>query len=572
MSPVVSQQEYSKLFERDQPGFTSDTEYLSRGAWNEVAAQYGAERNFSYNLEEDYYSDPGQRVNNDFQHRDLTLTIKQQITPKDGIYLQALDYDADGGDLHQYYAPSMANPDFRFKETQEPTVVLGYHHEGSPGVHTLLLLARIDDTYSFTNSMQPTLVAFRPELNPISAPGVTTLTGVDGITMQQSFENQLTIYSGELQQIWQTPEHNTIIGLRLQYGAFETASVLNLPFSFASLFPPSPAPAAMQDLNTHFNRASFYGYHEWRILDPLQLIGGVTYDRMQFPANWQTAPISSDEQTSSQLSPKAGLIWTPTKNTTIRCAYTRSLGGANVDQSYELEPSQVAGFVQSFRSLTPESVAGESSGAQFATYGLSLEQKLNTGTYLALSGEMLNSQDRQVIGAFDVLPLESYYAIPSTLRENLDYHEKTLQFTANQLLGREWSLGAEYRISQAILNTNFIDVPNAIRFVNFVPHQTTEAVLQQAELFAIFNDPSGFFLRAESLWNAQDNGGYSPNLPGDDFWQFNAFVGYRFLHRKAEIRLGLLNIAGQDYNLNPLNLHQEFPHQRTLTLRLQLNF
>jgi hypothetical protein len=61
-------------------------------------------------------------------------------------------------------------------------------------------------------------------------------------------------------------------------------------------------------------------------------------------------------------------------------------------------------------------------------------------------------------------------------------------------------------------------------------------------------------------------------LPGDDFWQFNAFAGYRLMHRKAELRLGLLNISGQDYNLNPLNLHQEYPHRRTLTVRLLLNF
>jgi Tfp pilus assembly protein PilF len=572
MSPTVSQQEYSRLFEGDRPGFTSETEYLSRGAWNEAAAQYGTDGNFSYNLEEDYKTDPGQRANNNSEQRGLSLTLKQQFTPKDSVYVQAMGYDADGGDLHQYYAPNMANPDVRFKETQDPTVVLGYHHEWSPGVHTLLLLARINDTYSFTNSTQPTLVAFRPELNPISMPGVTTLTGVDGINMHQSFDSQQTIYSGELQQIWQTPEHNTIVGGRLQYGDFETANLQGAPSAFGSQFPNPPSSAAVQNFNSHFNRVSFYGYHEWQILDPLQLFGGLTYDWMKFPANFQTAPISNEEQSSSQLSPKAGLIWTPMKDTTIRFAYTRSLGGTSVDQSYQLEPSQVAGFIQSFRSVIPESVSAESPGAEFESYGFSLEQKFGTGTYLGLNGQILNSRDRQVVGAFDVLFPELPYGVPSGLRERLDYHEKTLQFTANQLLGREWSVGAQYGISQAVLNNNFIDVPDGLRFVNFVPRQQTEAVLQQAGLFAIYNHPSGFFLQGEAMWKAQNNTGYTPNLPGDDFWQFNAFAGYRFLDRKAELRLGLLNIGGQDYNLNPLNLHEEYPHQRTLTMRLRLNF
>jgi len=74
------------------------------------------------------------------------------------------------------------------------------------------------------------------------------------------------------------------------------------------------------------------------------------------------------------------------------------------------------------------------------------------------------------------------------------------------------------------------------------------------------------------VWNGQDNAGYTPNLPGDGFWQFNAFAGCRFLHRRAELRLGLLNITGQNYNLNPLNLYAEYPLQRTFTMRLRLNF
>ncbi len=572
ISPAISQQEYFRPFEGNRSGILSYTEYLSRGAWNEVAAQYGTDGSFSYNLEEDYKFDPGQRLNNDLQQRVLKLTLKQQFTPKDDIYMQAVGYDANGGDLHQYYAPSMASPDYRFKETQDPTFVLGYHHEWSPGVHTLLLLARINDTYSFTNSTQPTLVTFRPELNHISKPGVTTLTGVDSINMAEAYEDQLTIYSGELQQIWQTPEHNTIVGARLQYGDFETSNLQNQPSAFTYLFPTPPSPATQQDFNSHFNRVSFYGYHSWQILDPLQLFGGLTYDWMKFPANIQTAPISNTEQTSSQLSPKAGLIWTPMRDTTIRFAYTRSMGGTSVDQSYQLEPSQVAGFIQSFRSLIPESVAAESPGAEFETYGVSLEQRFSTGTYLGLSGEILNSQDRQIIGAFDLLPPEVAYAVPSGLRENLDYKEQTLQFTANQLLGREWSVGAQYGISRVVLNISFPDVGDDLQFKNFVPHQQTEATLQQAGLFATFNHPCGFFFRGEALWNSQNNAGYTPNLPGDDFWQFNAFAGCRFLQRKAELRLGVLNIGGQDYNLNPLNLHEEYSRQRTFTLRLRLNF
>ena len=132
--------------------------------------------------------------------------------------------------------------------------------------------------------------------------------------------------------------------------------------------------------------------------------------------------------------------------------------------------------------------------------------------------------------------------------------------------------GRSARISQAILDTNFLGIQKTTQFTNFVPHQTTEAVLQQAELFAVFNHRSGLFFRGEASWDDQNNAGYVPSLPGDAFWQFNAFVGYRWLQRRAELRLGLLNITGQGYNMNPLNLYQELPLHRTITMRLQLHF
>ena len=37
-----------------------------------------------------------------------------------------------------------------------------------------------------------------------------------------------------------------------------------------------------------------------------------------------------------------------------------------------------------------------------------------------------------------------------------------------------------------------------------------------------------------------------------DFFQENLYVGWRFFHRRAELMLGLLNLSGQNYQLNPL--------------------
>ncbi len=560
LSPAISQQEYSPLFERNRLGVVSSTEYLSRGAWTESGAQFGNFGNFGYDVEGFYRSDPGQQVNNDVEQRQLSAALKYQFAPQDTVYLQVKQYQANGGDLYQYYNPTNATRGFRFSEDQNPIVALGYHHEWSPGVHTLLFAARLEDSLSVTNPTGPTLLAVMP---------FGTVTSLQGLTMHEHLEDDLTIYSGELQQIWETPEHNTILGTRIQYGDFDIHNLQNTPSIVPSLF---PVPPAEQDLSSQFRRISVYGYHQWQVFDPLQLIGGVAYDRLTYPENFQTAPVSGNSKTEDQVSPKAGFIWTPLENTTLRFAYTRSLAGASLDQSYQLEPSQVAGFIQSYRSIIPESVAGPVPGAKFETYGFSIEQKFSTGTYLGVSGELLNSDVQQTVGAFDYFPLQLILAVPSKLQENLNYEEQSLLITVNQLLGKNWSLGARYRVSQAVLNENFVDVTNTLGSGSIQPSQRLEAVLNQVDLLVVYNHPCGFYAQSEAHWYAQNNIGYGSSEPGDNFWQFNAFVGYRFLHRKAQVTLGLLNITDQNYNLNPLNLYNELPRSRTLALRLQINF
>src|SRR5690348_18382178 len=63
-------------------------------------------------------------------------------------------------------------------------------------------------------------------------------------------------------------------------------------------------------------------------------------------------------------------------------------------------PSTVAGFLQSFRSVIPESVAGAEAGSEFETFGLSMEQHFPTGTYLGVTAERLHSTVDRVVGAF----------------------------------------------------------------------------------------------------------------------------------------------------------------------------
>ena len=562
LSPSISQQEYSKLFQRDGFGLISETEYLSRGAWTESGSQYGTFGDFTYSVDAFYHSDRGQRENNDLEQRLLSAEVKAQLTPLDTVYIKAIEYDASSGDLAQYFDPASANSDFRVHEKQEPILALGYHREWSPGVHTLFVAARLDDTLTLTNQAAPTLLAIAPD---------GRLTAVNGVPMHQWFSGNLQIYSAEAQQIWETDKHTTIAGGRLQFGDFRTTSLLTDPEISVNYF---TSPAADQNVSDDFRRLSIYAYHYWQVARALQLIGGLSYDRITFPENFRSAPISDSEQTVAKVLPKAGLIWTPSRDTTLRFAYTRSLSGASLDQSFQLEPSQVAGFIQSYRSIIPESVSGPNAGAEFETFGISLEQKLPTRTYLSISGEMLKSKVRRTAGAFYYVPDPNVitFATPSGLREHLDYEEKSLVVTANQLISEGLSLCARYRLTHSTLADEFPDTQNLLFFDLFTPAQHTKSLLHQLDLFAIYNHPSGFFAEFEAIWYRQTNESDLTSLPGANFWQLNSFVGYRFHRRQVQLTLGLLNIADRDYRLNPLTPYNDLPRARTAVVRLLLSF
>jgi len=568
----MGQQQHFTPYERNHLGLISSTEYMDRGAWTQSALQYGTYDNLSYGVEAGYRNDPGQWQNNDVEDKLLSLQLKWQLTPADNLYAEVTELRRENGDLNQYYNPdTMHSPSARYDEKQDPVLVLGYNHEWQPGVHTLFMASRLRDDYSF-NGYVPAPILIR-WANLTTDP--YELVGIRGGTsIIDDYHTTMTLYTTEAQQIIEQDDHTTIFGGRYQYGSLNTDNYEYHPSSGVSW----DEPPADQNLDNTLKRYSVYGYHLWQIADPLQLIGGLNYEWMEYPVNVSSPPISSQSETTGQLSPKAGFIWTPLTNTTVRFAYTKSLGGQNLDQSMRIEPTQVAGFQQTFRSLIGEPSVAHTGAPEDETFGLSLEQKFSTGTYLGLTGEILKSKVNQTIGAFEGLwDLNDFY-VPGGLKEDLHYREQSLQFTVNQLLGRDWALGAQYRISHSKLTDNYPEVSQNWDHIfhspdyPFDPYQSLEATLNQVNLFAIYNLPCGFFAESDARWFGQNNSGYSPSMSGDSFWQFDAFVGYRFLQRRMQVSLGLLNLTDQDYQLNPLNAYSAMPRERTFVARFLFNF
>src|SRR3954469_10635177 len=209
LSPSVSQQEYGRLFERNRFGFAGVTEYQSSGDWMQGAVQYGIYDNFAYSADVFYRSENGQRPNNDLDQLTVSLQLKDQVTPEDSVYLQAVYYRARGGDLRQYYDQNDANIGLRTKETQEPLLIAGWHHEWSRESHTLFLAGRFQDTLKVNNPTQP-IISQQLGTN-----------GFDQFVLPLDYRSEVDIYTAELQQIWQRDPYKVIAGARFQYGDFD---------------------------------------------------------------------------------------------------------------------------------------------------------------------------------------------------------------------------------------------------------------------------------------------------------------------------------------------------------------
>lgn len=348
----ATEQPYHKLFEQDRFGINNETTYLSRGAWQEDANQFYTSGDFSYSLGTTYRYDPGQFPNNSFEMREVDLSLKGQLTPQDSLFGTVQFLDVHNGDNGQYFDPPTFNDEFSEYQKQEPNITIGYHHEWSPGVQTLFFATHRSASMAVKDFTQQYDAAYL--FNTLYSIG-TVSPIYDKLSISPK-ENSV-----ELQQIFQQPDHSTILGARYEWGdttyknyeVYDGDQLSSAGGYFAWNYFPDPPVMADQNFTLRNRELSLYGYHTWQMFDSLAVTAGLSYDWLHQPADFSSAPFSTVENGKSQLSPKAGVVWTPLDHTVVRASYTRSLTGFTDSQDYRIEPTEIAGFNQSFAGLIP---------------------------------------------------------------------------------------------------------------------------------------------------------------------------------------------------------------------------
>jgi tetratricopeptide (TPR) repeat protein len=620
LSQFVSQQEYSRLLDADGLGGSFLTEWRERGRFEQRASLFGTFGRVSAGVDYASLNDDGERANNFLRRRELHAQAKVQVSSADAVYALGQWQTQENGDLLRNYANLPRSRTVRYDEKLLPgLLLLGWNHRWAPGVHTLLLGGRLAARESFRDANTPQLLLERSEfflrpdfvrlgasgqleytsatlrnavLPPLSgvpvvvsedfqraiAPflGRAPITGVFSERFTVGTRRRFEVFTAELQQIWQATRHTAIVGARAQGGEFDTRARLDL--ENADNAPVFMSPASLQSVTVDFARAGVYAYDFFNVARGLTVLAGVAWDRIERPENFRNPPVSDRRVETSKTSGKVGFTFAPSSAMTVRGIYAEALGGVSFDESVRLEPVQLAGFNQAFRTVISESIAGSVEAPRYRNVGLSASGALPKRVWWSASFNRLEERATRTVGVFDLFSTTLFpndtVALPTGMKESLAYREDVGALEVNHLIGREFAVGASYRETRAKLRTRATDIPMSFTAGSDLRDR---AVLREVTVHANWNSPAGGFARIEATRYAQaiesTVGGRSLVVPpGDEFIHVSVQGGWRFQRNRHEIGAGVLNLTDREPHLSPLTQVRELSLRRTMFVRCRFNF
>ncbi|GAA5480310.1 hypothetical protein Hhel01_03835 [Haloferula helveola] len=554
----ISQQEYTALFPENPFGFSTRTRYRGDGEFLSTGTAQGRFGRSSVALDYDLFTASGDRPNRDIERYTGYLQFKQALSERDSLYFNFKFQRFRGGDLRQLYDPTTFDPDYRVEQEQSPVAIVGYQHEWSPGSRTLALGGMLSDRLRISDKSATSFAMFIDPMAPAVSPPLAFPSDIDQL-------RETEVYFGELQHVWSDERQTFLVGTRFDWGRFETENILSMQPIFGIL----PGDPFYLNASPDYRRWVAYAYYTRELVNGLWATLGLAYDTQDYPLNTSVPPVSMAEGSRSELLPKAGLVWTPCNELTFRLGYARSLGGATFDESVRLEPTQVAGFTQSFRTLINESEVGGLSAPLFDTAGASVLWKLPCRTYLGAEGFFRRAEAVRGVGVLGIDVGTFAYDRVLQVEEDLEYEEYGGSLHATKLIDDEWSIGSRYTVTRAELQRSF-PAFTAAGIGGFSSDQSSE--LHDAEAYIIYNHPSGWYGRLSGRFLSQDNGGYTPARPGDSWTQIDCAIGKRFFHNRASVEAGVLNLTDRDYRFNPLITLPEQPRERTFYLEVRADF
>jgi opacity protein-like surface antigen len=338
-----------------------------------------------------------------------------------------------------------------------------------------------------------------------------------GFLLETDFSDQTDdhVAGVELQQVLRRGRYHLVAGA----GYLHVDRRLSLSTSFIPNPPQDPAvfpPIVQQEnLDSTVQHTNAYLYFHVRYPETATWTVGGSADFFRDSAD------VSDIENRNQFNPKFGVTWTPRSGTTVRAAAFRVLRRTLPSTSQTIEPTQVAGFNQFY-----DDFGGTSSW----TYGAGADQKI-TDTLFA--GVEYFQRDLDV-------PMSITGPPEPTTYERFDWKERQGRAYVNWTPDPRWALSADYLYERQDREL----------------HPVKEVTTQRIPLSARFFHPSGVFATATGTYFDQSGEFFrigqapSTDMPtsgSDQFWIFDASVGYRLPDRWGIVSIEARNLFDRSF-------------------------
>ncbi len=552
LSQAVVEQRSLNFLSHDPWNGLVSTSWRDNGDWLITASAFGSGQRLSYAVDQSWRSISGFDSNEEAERNSLNLRIKYLLSPQDSFYFELGHDRRHGGDPVNRSMPSAKDNSYKYTERQFPIFIAGYTRFWNENHTTLMTAGYIqDDLMTSTEDLRPLFLAGSAgQFNSVS-----TLPLTSG-----RLRSDYDLLSSEIQHIWSIPELTAISGLRYQSGNSRTDESLSRVLTGNLL---------NNIGNYDFSRITAYLYGLWSPVDRLTLTLGSSFESISYPYNADILPLSGDIRSRESATPKIGLNYDVSSSIQLRGFYSEYATGLYFDNSFSIQPTQIAGFNQAYRSLIPESVAGLIPASDIRSFGGGLDYTSpSRNVFSGIEMVFSNSQAMRGVGALtnsSPLPIPDS---PLTLDQNVDFRENTLTAYLHYLTGKYWTLGTQYSIIDSRLKSRFPMLADSLRGLDSI-QSTEDSLLFRGEFSIHFNHPDGWFGRWSTGWDRQINGNPASD---ESFWRHNFFLGYRFPARSLEIMAGIENISDESPEFSVMNYPRNFSPRRTVTLQAVFSF
>ncbi len=240
--------------------------------------------------------------------------------------------------------------------------------------------------------------------------------------------------------------------------------------------------------------------------------------------------------------PKLGLQWDLTPSVRVRAAYFETIKRVLVVEQ-TLEPTQVAGFTQFFDDFN---------GTEARTRGLGLDWRLRKTLFFG--AEAAHRDIRE----------------PDLLNDPVEYAERDSDAFKSYLYwapDRQWSFNVSFEYEDLDSDGRIPQVPETLR--------TTGLPLEIRHF-----RPSGVFGGLRATWTDQTvrYSGAPLDKTQDQFWLFDASLGYRLPNRRGIVSVDMWNLFDKEFYYLDDNFRTAEPvaprfiPDRTLVAKLSLSF